>query len=156
MNRRWLENIRFRHDPNCAILYYRMITKISQFAILVHDYDEAISFYCEKLGFRLLEDQKLPKKRWVRIAVDDHTALLLSRATDSGQAQMVGKQAGGRVLLYLHTDNIETEVLRLKNLKVKISEEIRVEEYGKVAVIEDLYGNRIDLIEPAFSPQSMN
>jgi predicted enzyme related to lactoylglutathione lyase len=125
-----------------------MIVKIAHFALLVEDYDQAIQFYCEKLNFRVIEDEALALKRWVRIGLDENTSILLSKATHATQLERVGSQAGGRVFLYLHTDNIEAEVLRLKALDVKVTEEIRVEAYGKVAVIEDLYGNRIDIIEP--------
>jgi len=129
--------------------------RIGQVALIVKDYEEAIDFYCKKLGFSVLEDTCLPTKRWIRIGHVKNpggTEILVSKAENIEQAAVIGKQAGGRVFLFLYTDDIETEFNQLKAVGVKFTENLRSESYGKVAVFEDLYGNRIDLIEPNDSP----
>jgi catechol 2,3-dioxygenase-like lactoylglutathione lyase family enzyme len=128
-----------------------MIRSVTQAALLVRDYDEAKQFYCEKLSFEVVEDTLLPTgKRWVRVrAAGNHGAdILLSRAVDEGQRSVVGKQAGGRVLFFLHTDDLAGDYKRMRESGVEFVEEPRRESYGTVAVFKDLYGNRIDLIEP--------
>ena len=129
-----------------------MINEIAHVALLVRDYDEAIEFYCGKIGFIVIEDTKLIDKRWVRIKPSENanTELLLSKAIGAEQSSMIGKQAGGRVFLFLHSDDLMNDVSKLKKAQVDFVEEPRTEVYGKVAVFKDLYGNRIDLIQPSF------
>lgn len=125
---------------------------IAQFALVVADYDEAIAFYTQKLGFQLLEDTKLsPEKRWVRVAPPGSSgcALLLAKAANDEQRSRIGNQTGGRVFLFLHTDNFERDYQNLLDQQVKIVRPPSREVYGTVAVFEDLYGNLWDLIEPA-------
>jgi len=127
-----------------------MNQEIFQVSLLVKDYDEAIAFYSEKLGFDLLEDIQLTKtKRWVRVAPSGSKfSVLLTKATSQEQAESIGMQAGGRVLLFLRTDNFDRDHKRYLDSGVTFIEEPRNEVYGKVAVFEDLYGNKWDLIEP--------
>ena len=118
--------------------------------LVVRDYDEAISFYTEKLGFELLEDTKLTAtKRWVRIAPDNTGgfALLLAKADSEAQLAAVGNQTGGRVFLFLHTDDFSGDYSAMKEKGVLFKEEPRNESYGTVAVFQDLYGNLWDLLE---------
>lgn len=125
---------------------------IAHLALLVRDYDEAIAFFVEKLGFDLLEDTRLgPEKRWVRVAPagGKGAALLLAQAASAGQRAQVGNQAGGRVFLFLETDDFARYHARMLARGVRFLEAPRPEAYGTVAVFEDLYGNRWDLIEPA-------
>ncbi len=128
-----------------------MKQKIATVAILVEDYDEAIEFYTKKLLFTLIVDTKLSEtKRWVLVAPtsDAGCNLLLAKAADEEQRSRIGNQTGGRVFLFLHTDNLDRDYQNLLDNKIKIVCEPHVEEYGKVAVFEDLYGNLWDLIEP--------
>ena len=123
--------------------------KIAQFAVLVREYDEAIAFYRDKLGFTLIEDTPVsPRKRWVRLGVRDGLTILLVRAESEAQRERIGNQVGGRVLFYLHTDDLDRDARALGSRGVEFTEPPRRESYGKVAVFQDLYGNRIDLIEP--------
>jgi catechol 2,3-dioxygenase-like lactoylglutathione lyase family enzyme len=130
-----------------------MAQRITQVAIVVRDYDEAIRFYTEKLGFQLLEDTDLGVgKRWVRVgpagaAAEAGTGLLLARATTDEQALRIGNQTGGRVFLFLETDNFARDHRAMLERGVKFIEAPRQESYGTVAVLVDLYGNKIDLIE---------
>ena len=122
---------------------------ISALALLVGDYDEAIAYYTGKLGFTLLEDTRLSdEKRWVRVAPpgSNGTALLLARPANPQQAARVGDQTGGRVFLFLETDDFWRDYQALKGRGVEFEEEPRQEEFGVVAVFRDLYGNRWDLI----------
>ncbi|MEG3086768.1 VOC family protein [Sphingomonas sp. PB4P5] len=118
-------------------------------ALLVHDYDEAISFYVGKLGFELRDNRPLTvEKRWVVVAPHGAaTGLLLARAADDTQRQAVGDQSGGRVFLFLETDDFERDHLAYTRLGIHFIEAPRREPYGIVAVFEDLYGNRWDLIQ---------
>lgn len=127
-----------------------MITGVAQVALLVRDYEDAIAFYRDALGFEVTEDTPLADKRWVRLRAPGGKGaeLILSRVTDPMQDLFVGNQAGGRVLLYLHTDDFDSDYGRLRAAGVVFTEAPRAESYGKVAVLRDLYGNRIDLIEP--------
>lgn len=121
-------------------------------AFLVHDYDEAIAFFVDALGFSLMEDTAQGEgKRWVTVAPrgSEGTKLLLARATDDGQRAQVGKQGGGRVFLFLHTDDFAADHARMRAHGVRFREEPRHEAYGTVAVFDDLYGNGWDLIQPA-------
>jgi catechol 2,3-dioxygenase-like lactoylglutathione lyase family enzyme len=122
-----------------------------QVAVLVRDYDEAIAFYVGVLGFELAEDTDLGGgKRWVRVRPRDGggLALLLARAVTDEQRARVGDQTGGRVFLFLETDDFAREHARLVARGVRFLEPPRREPYGTVAVFVDLYGNRIDLVEP--------
>lgn len=128
-----------------------MKQKIVHVAIVVDDYDEAIEFYTQRLHFTLLEDTVLSDtKRWVLVAPkgSGECCLLLAKATTEEQKSRVGNQTGGRVFLFLHTDDLQRDYQNLVDKKIKIIREPTVEEWGKVAVFEDLYGNLWDLIEP--------
>lgn len=119
-------------------------------ALLVRDYDEAIRFYTQVLGFDLLEDTDLDGgKRWVRVAPPGGggTALLLARAATPEQTARIGDQTGGRVFLFLNTDDFGRDYERYRANGVRFLEEPRRELYGTVAVFVDLYGNRWDLLE---------
>jgi catechol 2,3-dioxygenase-like lactoylglutathione lyase family enzyme len=124
---------------------------IGAVTLLVRDYDEAISFYREKVGFSVVEDTDLGGgKRWVLLAPpgSNEARLLLARARTGEELSAVGRQAGGRVFLFLHTDNFERDHREMRRLGVKFREEPRQEAYGTVAVFEDLYGNAWDLLMP--------
>ena len=126
-----------------------MTQHIGAIALLVREYDEAIDFYVNKLGFTLLEDTDMGGgKRWVRVAPAGaiETAILLARAVNEKQIASVGNQAGGRVWLFLHTDNFENDYAAMQLRGVKFLETPRNEAYGMVVVFEDLYGNRWDLL----------
>jgi catechol 2,3-dioxygenase-like lactoylglutathione lyase family enzyme len=121
-------------------------------ALLVRDYDEALAFFVDKLAFDLVEDSDLGAgKRWVVVAPPGagETRLLLARAADAAQAAQVGMQGGGRVFLFLYSDDFWRDYHRLRNSGVRFREPPREEAYGTVAVFEDLYGNRWDLLQPA-------
>lgn len=125
-----------------------MPSHLSRVALLVRDYDEAIAWYCEKLGFRLLEDTPQGHKRWVVVAPPaGDAALLLARAANPGQAAFIGNQAGGRVWLFLESDDFWTDYHRMQAAGVTFCESPRQEDYGRVVVFEDLYGNRWDLLQ---------
>jgi len=129
-----------------------MNQRLAHITLLVNDYDEAIKFYTEKLGFRLIEDTVLSEtKRWVIIAPNGHgdCCLLLARAASDEQRSRIGNQTGGRVFLFLNTENFKRDYDNLKANGVTIVREPSVEVYGTVAVFSDLYGNLWDLIEPA-------
>ena len=129
-----------------------MQQRIAQLALVVKDYDEAIAFYRDKLKFRLIEDSVLSEtKRWVVMAPpgNSNTCLLLAKAANEKQLASVGNQTGGRVFLFLHTDNLLRDYDRMKADGVQFVREPLVEEFGKVAVFEDLYGNLWDMIEPS-------
>ncbi len=124
--------------------------RLSLVALLVRDYDEAIDFYTQKLGFRLAEDTPLgDDKRWVVVTPErqDSAALLLARAADAEQETAIGRQAGGRVFLFLETDDFARDHRDMLEKGVVFLEEPRHEAYGVVAVFKDLYGNPWDLIE---------
>lgn len=119
---------------------------------LVHEYDEAIAFFTRALGFSLTEDTDMGNgKRWVTVAPrgSDGTRLLLARAVTDEQRAHVGKQGGGRVFLFLHTDDFAGDHARMSEYGVRFREEPRHESYGSVVVFDDLYGNGWDLIQPA-------
>jgi len=120
--------------------------------LLVREYDEAIAYYCGILGFDLIEDTPLPDgKRWVLVAPprSGGARLLLARAASSEQLTQIGNQTGGRIFLFLHTDDFERDFESMREKGVKFCQEPRKESYGTVAVFEDLYGNRWDLLQPA-------
>jgi catechol 2,3-dioxygenase-like lactoylglutathione lyase family enzyme len=127
-----------------------MSLRLACIALLVRDYDEAIDWYTRVLGLRLLEDTPLgPGKRWVRVAPDGGGCeFLLARAVGPQQLGRVGDQCGGRVFLFLHTDDFDVDNAAMQSRGVRFVEAPRREAYGTVAVFEDLYGNRWDLIEP--------
>jgi len=129
-----------------------MNQKLAQIALVVSDYDEAIEFYTQKLKFHLIEDTKLSEtKRWVVISPqgDDGCNILLAKAANAEQKARVGNQTGGRVFLFMYTDDIARDYQNLVDQGVKIVREKSVEKYGTVAVFADLYGNLWDLIEPS-------
>lgn len=123
--------------------------RITHLALVVRDYDEAIGFYVGRLGFELVEDTALSDdKRWVLVRpAGAETALLLAKAANDRQATRIGDQTGGRVFLFLETDDLARDHRRFAERGVRFVEEPRHESYGTVAVFEDLYGNRWDLIE---------
>jgi len=124
---------------------------ISHIALIVKDYDEAIDFYVNKLHFKLIEDTVLsPTKRWVLIAPesDNIFSLLLAKADDKHQETFIGNQSGGRVFLFLNTDNFKRDYQNLLNNNITIIRKPIEEAYGTVAVFADLYGNQWDLIQP--------
>jgi catechol 2,3-dioxygenase-like lactoylglutathione lyase family enzyme len=125
--------------------------RLAAFALLVRDYDEAIAWFTTALGFQLLEDADRGQgKRWVRVAPrGGGCALLLARAVGPEQQAGIGRQGAGRVWLFLETDDFARDHRMMSGAGVRFTEEPRHEEYGTVAVFEDLYGNRWDLIEPA-------
>ena len=129
-----------------------MKQRIGHLALVVKDYDEAIQFYTKKLRFRLVEDTVLsPAKRWVLVAPPGSSGsdccLLLAKAANEEQSSRIGDQTGGRVFLFLYTDDFENDYQHLLNQQVKIVREPVTEAWGKVAVFADLYGNLWDLIE---------
>jgi catechol 2,3-dioxygenase-like lactoylglutathione lyase family enzyme len=127
--------------------------RIALVTLVVDDYDEAIRFYTGALGFRLTEDTPRPDgSRWVVVEPDGNDAggaLLLARAGTGRQRARVGDQTGGRVGFFLHTDDFARDHARMRAAGVAFLEEPRHEPYGTVAVFEDLYGNRWDLLQPA-------
>jgi catechol 2,3-dioxygenase-like lactoylglutathione lyase family enzyme len=128
-----------------------MNRNLAHVALVVEDYDEAITFYTQKLGFILVEDEPLSEtKRWVLISPDGNNGccLLLAKAANEAQRRSIGNQAGGRVFLFLHTDDFERDYNNLLQHEVKIVRQPAVEPWGRVAVFEDLYGNLWDLIQP--------
>jgi catechol 2,3-dioxygenase-like lactoylglutathione lyase family enzyme len=128
-----------------------MQQSLAAVAVVVRDYDEALEYYRGVLGFELVSDESLGGgKRWVLVTPPGpgSTRLLLARAANAEQEAVVGRQAGGRVWLFLHTDDFERDYRRYRDRGVVFVEEPRTERYGTVAVFEDLYGNRWDLIEP--------
>ena len=129
-----------------------MKQNLALISIVVYDYDEAIEFYTQKLNFILLEDTRLnDEKRWVRVSPpgSEGCCLLLAKAANADQLSRIGNQTGGRVFLFLSTDNFHRDYQLLIDNKVKIVREPSTEQFGTVAVFEDLYGNLWDLIEPA-------
>lgn len=128
-----------------------MKQRIAHIAMLVNDYDEAIAFYTQKLQFNLIEDTRLTAtKRWVLIAPPGTSGccLLLAKAADEIQEASVGKQAGGRVFLFLYTDDFLRDYQQMLESGIRFVGLPREERYGVVAVFEDLYGNLWDLIQP--------
>lgn len=129
----------------------RLAQQIAHISLVVKDYDEAIRFYVDVLGFTLLEDTQLTEtKRWVRVAPNGSNAsLLLAKADGSIQEQYIGNQTGGRVFLFLYTDDFERDFNLYTNRGVEFVRPPQKESYGTVAVFKDLYGNLWDLIQPA-------
>jgi catechol 2,3-dioxygenase-like lactoylglutathione lyase family enzyme len=127
-----------------------MPQRISLTALLVRDYDEAIDFYVGKLGFSRIADNDLGGgKRWVVVRPQGGGGgILLAQPSDDAQAARIGDQTGRRVFLFLETDDFAGDYARMREAGVRFLEDPRHEPYGVVAVFEDLYGNRWDLIEP--------
>ena len=124
--------------------------RISNIALVVEDYDDAIAFYTEKLNFQLIEDTDLGGgKRWVLISPPNGngTNILLAKASNAQQSQSVGNQAGGRVFLFLQSNDFWRDYHEMKAQGVEFNEEPRVEEYGTVVVFKDLYGTKWDLLQ---------
>jgi len=128
-----------------------MKQSIIHIALVVRDYDEAIQFYVDTLGFTLIDDTFIPEqnKRWVLVAPPGSTGtqLLLARASDDEQVSRIGNQTGGRVFLFLHTDDFWRDFNTFTERGVVFVREPKEEVYGTVAVFEDLYGNQWDLIQ---------
>jgi catechol 2,3-dioxygenase-like lactoylglutathione lyase family enzyme len=125
---------------------------LASVTLLVREYDEAIAFFTSTLGFTVIEDTMLGDgKRWVLVAPRGSvgTSLLLAQASTPEQESRIGNQGGGRVFLFLHTDDFWRDYHAMKSNRVKFREEPREELYGTVAVFEDLYGNAWDLVQPA-------
>jgi catechol 2,3-dioxygenase-like lactoylglutathione lyase family enzyme len=126
-----------------------MKQSIGYVSVVVRDYDEAIAYYTKMLGFNLVEDRALEGKRWVLVAPpgSSECRLLLARAKNESELKAVGNQTGGRVFLFLHTDDFWRDYQAFVSRGVRFCEAPREESYGRVAVFEDLYGNRWDLLE---------
>ncbi len=128
-----------------------MMQSIVHVALVVRDYDEAIDFYTKKLNFRLVEDTYQPEQdnRWVVVAPpgSDGTSLLLARASTSEQEPFAGNQTGGRVFLFLNTDDFWRDYKNFISRGITFVREPKSELYGTVAVFKDLYGNLWDLLE---------
>jgi catechol 2,3-dioxygenase-like lactoylglutathione lyase family enzyme len=124
------------------------VRRIATVALVVPDYDAAIAFYVGVLGFRLLEDIPQGPKRWVRVAPEGGTTLLLARAEGPEQAAAIGNQTGGRVGFFLETSDFARDYAAMLASGVVFEEEPRQEPYGTVAVWRDPFGNRWDLIGP--------
>ena len=123
---------------------------LAHIALVVRNYDEAIAFYTRVLGFNLIEDSDLGGgKRWVLVAPPGSTGttVLLAQAASPEQASRIGNQTGGRVFLFLHTDDFWRDYRLLQSRNVQFVRDPKEEEYGTVAVFADLYGNLWDLIE---------
>jgi catechol 2,3-dioxygenase-like lactoylglutathione lyase family enzyme len=126
-----------------------MSQSLARVTVVVRDYDEAIAYYTDSLGFELVEDTPVGNgKRWVVVAPRGGAgaALLLAKGANPRQLDRVGDQTGGRVFLFLHTDDFDRDYVAMKVKGVRFIEEPRQEAYGKVVVFEDLYGNRWDLV----------
>lgn len=128
-----------------------MTQSLAHIALVVRDYDEAIAFFTEKLGFTLIEDTYQPAqdKRWVLVAPPGSTgtSILLARASSAGQEAFIGNQAGGRVFLFLQTDDFWRDYRAMIARGIAFIREPRTEDYGTVAVFADLYGNLWDLVQ---------
>lgn len=127
-----------------------MSATIANVTLVVPDYDDAIAFYCNVLGFALLEDTDMGEgKRWVRVAPQGgETALLLAKAKGAAQLAAIGNQAGGRVAFFLHTTDFNREYEALQAAGCEFTGPVRDEVYGRVVVFIDPFGNPWDLIEP--------
>ena len=131
-----------------------MQQRIAQIALVVRDYDEAIEFYTKRLDFKLLEDTRLSEeKRWVVVAPpgSSECSLLLAKAANEQQRLAIGNQTGGRVFLFLFTDDFDRDYQKMISREIRFVRPPETHEYGRVAVFEDLYGNLWDFIEPTAS-----
>ncbi len=127
-------------------------SRLAMVTIVVPDYDAGLAFFVGKLGFALVEDTTLDaKKRWVVVSPGNGAQLLLARAANDDQASAIGRQAGGRVGFFLHTDDIAQSLALLTKAGVEIVRPVSREAYGAVLVFRDPFGNLWDLIEPAAS-----
>jgi catechol 2,3-dioxygenase-like lactoylglutathione lyase family enzyme len=135
---------------HAAVAKSGMTQTIATMTLVVADYDEAIAFYRDQLGFGLLEDTNMGDgKRWVLVGPGlGGTRLLLAQAVDAAQRAAIGNQTGGRVMGFVQTDDFDSDFVAMTQKGVKFLEAPRHEPYGSVAVFEDLYGNKWDLIEP--------
>lgn len=136
-----------------------MRQRIAHIALVVRDYDEAIDFYTNKLNFHLIEDTPLTEeKRWVLVAPSGakECCLLLARAANEQQALSIGNQTGGRVFLFLYTDDFWRDYNNMIAKNIHFVRPPKQEEYGMVAVFEDLYGNQWDLLEPSQYNKGLN
>lgn len=128
-----------------------MRQSIIHVALVVHDYDEAIDFFCQKLKFILIEDTYQPEqdKRWVVVSPpgSNGTSILLARASNTEQEAFIGRQTGGRVFLFLHSDDFWRDYKQMQSVGINFVREPKEAPYGTVAVFEDLYGNLWDLIQ---------
>lgn len=131
-----------------------MAQTLGYVALVVRDYDEAITFFTQILGFDLIEDSPSKDrtgeaKRWVMVAPpgSEGTQVLLAKASNLEEASRIGNQTGGRVFMFLHTDDFQRDYKAMIERGVKFNEKPRAEEYGTVAVFEDLYGNKWDLLQ---------
>jgi catechol 2,3-dioxygenase-like lactoylglutathione lyase family enzyme len=138
-----------------------MSPHIGYITLVVRDYDEAIEFFTHSLGFDLIEDSPSKDregrdKRWVLVAPNNSTGtkILLAKASNQEELSRVGNQTGGRVFLFLHTDDFWRDYNAMREKGVKFVREPKEEAYGTVAVFEDLYGNKWDLLEPKQKEQS--
>jgi uncharacterized glyoxalase superfamily protein PhnB len=128
-----------------------MIKSLAHVALLVDDYGKAIEYYRHTLNFTLLEDTKLSDtKRWVLVSPGGSAgcSILLAKASDDDQKSRIGNQTGGRVFLFLYSDNLRRDYQTLLDNKVRIVQPPRNESYGSVFVFQDIYGNLWDMIEP--------
>ncbi len=126
-----------------------VVRHLARTTYLVEDYDEAIAFFVEKLGFSLVEDTPIDDgKRWVVVTPGEGCGLLLAKATGGQQTARIGDQTGGRVAFFLHTDDFSRDHQAMIAKGVRFIDSPRKEPYGTVAVFEDLYGNRWDLLQP--------
>ena len=128
-----------------------MYQRIAHIALVVKDYDEAIDFYVNTLDFTLIEDTKIDEdKRWVLVAPSGakECCLLLAKAANETQQNSIGNQTGGRVFLFIFTDNFQRDYKKLKDRNINFIRSPQTYEYGTVAVFEDLYGNKWDLLQP--------
>ena len=129
-----------------------MPQSIAHLTLVVRNYDEALEFYTQKLGFHLLQDVPLhDNKRWLLVAPPNSrgAALLLAEAATPEQSLVIGNQTGGRVFLFLHTDDFWRDYKTYQSRGVRFLESPRQETYGTVAVFEDVYGNKWDLLQPS-------
>lgn len=130
-----------------------MRQSLRHIALVVHDYDEAIDFFVNILGFQLISDEYQPEqdKRWVVVAPPGSgpggSSILLARASNDEQAQAIGRQSGGRVFLFLETDDFDRDFAAMAAKGIRFVREPATQAYGKVAVFEDLYGNLWDLVQ---------
>lgn len=127
-----------------------MKRRLAYVSLLIDDYESALKYFSEVLGFIVLQDDLVSEeKRWVVVAPSNEgSALLLAKASTPEQRALVGKQGGGRVWLFLHTDDFDRDYARMQQLGVRFEESPRNEPYGQVVIFVDQWGNRWDLIEP--------
>lgn len=132
---------------------FGIANRLAMVTLVVPDYDQGLAFFVGTLGFALVEDSPLDEaKRWVVVSPGSGTHLLLARAANADQVAAIGRQTGGRVGFFLHTDDLAQSRQRLEEAKIAIEGPVRIESYGSVLVFRDPFGNRWDLIEPASVP----